>query len=193
MTAAPTRCLSLLLRSPSISVSGSVVEPPVRVRRQSVRDPQPAVARPHLLPHANDAAARLRLHRTRHQEPGPSFHALSKLPSTRHSCLFPHRRRAFLFVLEPIKKKKKYSQSLVGCLCSTLIQKRTSKHWQNAPSISFFFYLYICEYTVNIPPTWCPVTLTRADAHTERLERVHSRASWMRNRLRRDGTGWGRL
>lgn len=73
MTAAPTRCFSLLT---SISVSRSVVEPPVRVRRQSLRYPQPAVARPDVLPHAHDAAARLRLRGTRHQEPGPSLYAL---------------------------------------------------------------------------------------------------------------------
>lgn len=41
-----------------------------------MRDPQPAVARPDVLPHAHDAAARIHLHWTRDQEPGPPFHAI---------------------------------------------------------------------------------------------------------------------
>lgn len=41
-----------------------------------MRDPQPAVARPDVLPHADDAAAWIRLHWTRDQEPGPPFHAI---------------------------------------------------------------------------------------------------------------------
>ena len=44
--------------------------------RQSVRASQPVLAGPDLLPCANDATARLHLHRGWDQESRPSFHAM---------------------------------------------------------------------------------------------------------------------
>lgn len=74
---------------------------------KSVRDPQPAVARPDVLPHAHDAAARIRLHRTRDQEPGPPFHAIKTffppLMATILRCVTCRLLMAFLFVLSQNK------------------------------------------------------------------------------------------
>lgn len=51
--------------------------------RQSVRAAQPVLAGPDLLPRANDATARLHLHRGRDQESRSSLHAMKR--DTLHS------------------------------------------------------------------------------------------------------------
>lgn len=53
-----------------------ILESSVWVRKKSVCASQPAVARPDLLPRANDTTAWIHLHRWRDQEFGPSFHAI---------------------------------------------------------------------------------------------------------------------
>lgn len=105
-----------------------------------------------------------------------------------------HRRESFsvCLVSEQIKWRRTVSQPSAVCV-PLLFKSESVNTGRMLQAFLFFFYLYICEYTANIPPTWRHVTVTQTDAHTEQLRRVHSKASWMRNRLRRDGSGWGRL
>lgn len=164
-----------------------------------MRASQPVVARPHVLPCADDATAWIHLYRWWDQEFGPSFHAIKRVilhsfQTTNTSCFSVNR-----------NLQMSYMQHVAG-LFVCLISKQIK--WRGTVML-FVFHLVLMHKSYKVNTCWEHFICTSAlplsihSQHTTYFEtvtltqlmltlscqRVHFKGFWKRNRQ----NGWFRV